>query len=273
MAWPEIRWSMQKLNPMSLLVDVHCHLDLLEDIDSVIERARSSGVKAIIAAGVDPSSNRKVLALAGRFPVVKASLGIYPVDALQNEVVSGEFCSDIKSFDVEAELEFIRQNSEKIIAVGEAGLDYKTGKNHAEQQSLFEKQILLAKSLDKPIIVHSRNAEAECVEVLESIGFRKVLLHCFCGSKALFKRAYSNGWYFSVPTNVVRSEQFQEMVKYVDISRLLTETDSPYLSPFRGQRNEPAFVIEAVKKIAEIKGMDPIEVEKIIFMNYERLFL
>ncbi|MFH1510552.1 MAG: TatD family hydrolase [Candidatus Woesearchaeota archaeon] len=258
---------------MSLFVDVHCHLDLLLDIDSVIARASSAGLKVIIAAGVDPVSNRKVLELAARFPLVKASLGLYPIDALVNEVATGEFHAHPIGFDIDEEIGFMRKNSAKIIAIGEAGLDYKTGKNKEEQRGLFEKQIELAKSLDKPIIVHSRKAEAECVEMLESSGIKKVLLHCFCGSKALVKRAYSNGWYFSVPTNVVRSEQFQIMVKSVDISHLLTETDAPCLSPFKGQSNEPAFIVEAVKKIAELKGMDQTEAGNIVFMNYERLFL
>jgi TatD DNase family protein len=109
--------------------------------------------------------------------------------------------------------------------------------------------------------------------MLESSNAKKPILHCFCGRKHLIKRAADNGWSFSIPTNVVNAEHFQNMAREVHISQLFTETDSPYLSPFRGKRNEPAFVIEAVKKIAEIKGMTVEDTANNIFMNYQNMFM
>ncbi|MFH0978074.1 MAG: TatD family hydrolase [Candidatus Woesearchaeota archaeon] len=252
-----------------MLIDIHCHLDhKFPDIEEVIERARKSGVSIINTNGIDPKTNRIALKLAARFDIVKASLGIYPPDALRNEV--GE---ELEGFSIDEEIKFIEKNKEKIIAIGEVGMDFQTGTEKQEQKELFFKMIALAEKTNKPIIVHSRKAYLECVEMLESSRAKKVVMHCFMGNFGLVKRIADNLWYFSVPTSIVRSEHFQKLVKEVDLSRLFTETDAPYLSPFADTRNEPAFVEESIKKIAQIKGMDKIEVENNIYLNYGRLFL
>jgi TatD DNase family protein len=259
-----------------LLVDAHCHLDHVlfkDDLDQVIERAKSAGVKAIITSGINPESNRKALSLANKYNIIKVSLGMYPVDALAKEIEVGEYPMQPNVFDVDEELKFIEQNKDKCVAIGECGLDYHwiKGKNK-EQKELFSKIISLVEKLKKPIIVHTREAEADAVEMLESSKITKIILHCFSGKKALVKRAYEHGWHFTIPTNIVRSHHFQGIVKLVNISQLLTETDAPYLSPFKEKKNEPAFVIETIKKIAEIKKMDTEEVANNIYMNYQRLF-
>ena len=254
---------------MTILVDVHAHMDypdIIKDIDAVIARAREAGVKVIVAAGVDKRSNRKVLELSEKYDIVLPALGIYPPDALKTELGP-----DFEEFDIEQELEFIR--SQNPVAIGEVGLDFKNGKNFEMQKELFSRQISIAKEKDIPVIVHSRKAEADALDILEESGHNKVVLHCFCGRKHLVKRAADLGYYFSVPTNVVKSEQFQNLVNTVHISKLLTETDSPFLSPFTGKTNEPAFVLESLKKIAEIKGMTLEDTANNIFMNYQSLFL
>lgn len=254
---------------MTILIDVHAHLDwpdMIKDIDGIIQRARDAGVKVVIANGVDRESNRKVLELSGKYDLVHPALGIYPIDALQTE--QGE---DFKETDIDKELEFIR--SKDPVAIGEVGLDLKNGQDLEMQQELFRKLIDIAKEKDIPVIVHSRKAEKECIDLLEETGCKKVVMHCFSGRKHLVKRAADLGYYFSVPTNVVKSEQFQDLVRTVHISKLLTETDSPFLSPFPGKTNEPAFVIESLKKIAELKGMTLDDTANNIFMNYQNLFL
>jgi TatD DNase family protein len=254
---------------MTILIDVHAHLDwpdMLQDIDNVIQRAREAGVKVIIANGVDRESNRRVLELAGKYDIVQPALGIYPIDALQTE--QGE---SFKETDIDKELDFIKQQD--IIAIGEVGLDMKNGQDLEMQKDLFLKLINIAKEKDIPVIVHSRKAEQECIDVLEATGYKKVVMHCFSGRKHLIKRAADLGYYFSIPTNIVKSEHFQQLVKDVHISKLLTETDAPFLSPFPGKTNEPAFVIESLKKIAEIKGMTLDDTANNIFMNYQNLFL
>lgn len=259
-----------------LLFDAHCHLDHVsfkEDLDTVISTAKNSGIKAIITSGINPESNRKALMLSQKYDIVKASLGIYPVDALAKEVEIGEYPTALTPFDIDEEIEFIRKNKDRCVAVGECGMDFYwiQGKD-ARQKELFSKMITLAKEINKPIIIHSRKAEAECIEMLECSSVKTIILHCFSGKKNLVIKARDNGWFFTVPTSIVRSHQFQDMVKIVNLSQLLTETDAPYLSPFKDKRNEPAFVAETIKKIAEIKGMDSEEVANNLFMNYQRLF-
>ncbi len=263
-----------------MLVDVHAHLDhdrFKDDLDLVIERARNAGVKHIITAGVNSATNRKIIEIAKKYDIVHPSFGIYPVDALKREVEAGEapgFALDSAPFDINKEIEWIYENRDKCVAIGEVGLDFSGGREHeAEQRENFQKIISLAERINKPIIVHTRKAELECVEMLESSKIKSIILHCFCGRKNLVKRAADSGWSFSIPPIIVRLQQFQLMAEIVNISQLLTETDCPYLSPYPGKRNEPAFVQETIKKIAEIKKMVPEEVANNIFMNYQRIFL
>lgn len=249
-----------------ILTDVHAHLDLINRLDKVIYRAKKAGVKAIITAGVNPETNKKTLEISEKYDIVKAALGIYPIDALSRETNKPNI------FDVDKEIDFIRKNKDKIIGVGEVGLDYKTGENKEQQKEVFVKMIELAVELDKPLIVHSRQAEEDVVEILERFDFKKIIMHCFNGNKKLVKKIIENNWFFSVPCNIVKSFQLQYIVKETNLSKLLTETDAPFLSPYPGRQNEPAFVKETIKKIAEIKGLDEEEVSNIIFMNYKNLF-
>lgn len=259
------------------LIDAHAHLDhdaFKDDLDAVLQRAEKAGVKAIITNGVNPASNRAVLKLAAAHPIIKPALGIYPVDSLAKEMEIGEYPGKPAPFDVDEEIEFIRKHKKKIIALGECGLDDHWVKDTLDKQAVvFRKLIMLAIELDKPIIVHSRDAEERTIQELEACGAKKVLMHCFGGGLKLAKRVEKNGWYLSIPPNVVRSMHFQRMVEEININNLLTETDCPYLAPGKDQRNEPAFVAETIKKIAEIKKFDVVETENTIFMNYQRLFL
>ncbi|MFW5991497.1 MAG: TatD family hydrolase [Candidatus Nanoarchaeia archaeon] len=249
-----------------MYIDLHCHLDILEDIPLVIENARKAGLKKIVTTGICKDSNRKALKLAKEHDIVEASVGVYPWDALEFE--KGEPLE----FDIDEEIEFIRENKDRVIAIGEIGLDYKNGSPDNGQKKQFRKLLQLAKELDKPVIIHSRKAEEDAIQILEEEKMRKVVMHCFSGKKRLMKRARDNDWYFTVPTSVVRAEQFQIMVKEVSLSRLFCETDSPFLSPFKKHWNEPTFVVESYKKIAEIKEMELNEVKNNIFLNWQRLF-
>jgi len=248
-----------------LLVDVHAHLDLKEfdpDLDEVINRAEKAGVKAIISNGINHESNLKVIQLSKKYKIVKPALGLYPDDAIR-----------LTEKQILDELKFIEKNKDKIIAIGEVGLDYKYCKKKQEQEfqkEIFLKIISLSKKINKPLIIHSRKAESDVIEILEKEKAKKAILHCFSGKLKLIKKAAELGYYFSVHTNVVRSSQFQKLVEIVDINQLLTETDSPYLSPYRNRRNEPSFITEAIKKIAEIKNISITETANNIFMNYQK---
>lgn len=242
-------------------IDVHAHLDLKQfegDLDEVVSNASDSDVSVIINNGLDPKSNRKTVELAGKYSIVKVALGLYP--GMDDET------------DVDAEIEWMKK--QELVAVGEVGLDYyHEPYDKSKQIVIFKKMIGLAKDLDIPVIVHSRNAEKECIDILEEECVKKVVLHCFNGSLELVKRAEKLGYYFSVPCIITFAKQFQEIVKKVSITRLLTETDCPYMSPYKGKRNEPANVSVTIKKIAELKGFEEKETEDSIYLNYQRLFL
>lgn len=242
-------------------IDVHCHLDACEDIEKVIENTEKTSVEIIVAQGVNKESNKKVLELAKKYDVIKAALGLYPIEALK---MSDE--------EINLEIDFIRKNKDKITAIGEVGLDFKESDDKERQKSIFSKIIELSIELDKPIIVHSRKAELECIELLEKARAKKVIMHCFSGKFSLVKRIAENDWFLSIPTSVKNSEHFQKIIKEVDINNLLCETDSPYLHPDKKWPNEPANVVESYKKIAEIKGISLEETKSQIFLNYKILF-
>ncbi|MBN2881519.1 TatD family hydrolase [Candidatus Woesearchaeota archaeon] len=258
-----------------MLIDDHAHLDYIPEnkLSEVIKRSKEFGVKAIISNGTTPESNKKILDISKKYDIVKPALGIYPTHTPE--------------FDIDKEIEFIRKNNP--VAIGEVGLDFKENKNEEEksiQKQAFQKFIDLAENLKIPIITHSRKAENEVVEMLETSKIKpyKIIMHCFSGKKALVKKIRDNGWMFSLPTSIVRTEHFQTIAKNTVMSQILTETDTPYLSPFKTNQNlvdetseidinEPANIRFSTQKIAEIKNLELAEVENAIFMNYQKTFL
>ncbi len=259
-----------------MLIDIHCHLDnpQFNDIDKVISNAKANDVKVILTNGVDHATNKIALELASKYDIVKVALGVYPLFCIDTGLRDGAYPMDkVVPLNLDNELEFIKSNKDKIIAVGEVGMDYTVKGHDKQQKSNFEKIIKLAEKIKKPVIVHSRKAESDVIDILESSSIKKVLMHCFCGKKSLVKKAADLGYYFSIPTNVVRAENIQIVANLVNINQLFCETDAPYLSPVKDKRNEPAFVVESYKKIASIKKMEFEEVVKNIWMNYQRLFI
>ena len=259
---------------MNQLIDIHSHLDhplLIDRIDEIINRAKNAGLSHVITNGINPETNRTGLALAKKYGIVECGLGLYPRSALKKEAETGEYPMEVDDFDVEEEIEFIKKNKNNIVAVSEVGLDFVNGEDKQQIED-FGKMVNLSEELNKPIVVHSRKAELKCIEILESSKLKKVVMHCFSGKKSLVKRIADNGWFLTVPTIVARSFQFQDIVKNVPISQLFPETDSPYLSPFKEKLNEPAFIIESYKKIAELKEMNINEVINNICINWQKVF-
>ncbi len=263
-----------------LLVDVHAHLDLEGyevhgGLDTMMKECIHNGVKVIVTNGTEIESNRKILEIAKKYSIVKVALGIYPTHCL--EMIEGG-----KEKEFNEELKFIEDNikTKHCIAVGEVGLEYSEIKDLNDtkkriQKDCLKKFIHIAKKHNVPIIIHSRGAELEVVELLEEEGMKnhKVVMHCFSGRKHLVQRIRDNKWSFSIPCNVNRSLHFQEIVKDTSMDQLLTETDAPYISPVPGQVNRSDNVLHTIKKIAEIKKMTPEEVANIIYANYQKLFL
>ncbi|MCK9568113.1 TatD family hydrolase [Candidatus Pacearchaeota archaeon] len=234
----------------------------MDDYKTAIKNADKEKVK-IVTCGIDISSNRKVLKIKKENLEVQICLGIYPSDALKLSE---------KEFD--SEIEFIKKNKDKIVAIGEVGLDLKENSPETleKQKDNLSKFVQLAKELNKPIIIHSRKAEAECIEFLEELDYKKIVMHCFSGNFKLVRKIIENNWMLTIPTSVKNSEQFQKVIEITPIENLFCETDSPFLHPDKKFPNEPANVIESYKKISEIKNLPLKEVEKILEKNYANFF-
>ncbi|MFH1972622.1 MAG: TatD family hydrolase [archaeon] len=244
-----------------MYVDVHCHLDddrFEKDIDEVIKNAEKNKVVAIINNGASPLRNRKTIELSKKYKIVKSALGFYP-----GEII------DFKDEEIEKELKWIEK--QKPIALGEIGLDG-TYDNLEKQEKYFRKFIELGKKLNVPLIIHTRKAEKRIVDLIEELKPKKVVLHCFSGKLKLLKRLEGMDVYFSIPPIIVFSEQFKALVRHTPLTRLLTETDAPWMSPIKGERNEPSNVLVTIKEIAKIKNVEEQEVMKAIYSNYQKLF-
>ncbi|MFT4303091.1 MAG: TatD family hydrolase [Candidatus Woesearchaeota archaeon] len=265
-----------------MIIDVHIHLDhelYKNDIDNVIKKAEKAGVVKIISAGLDKNSSKECIKISKKYSIVEAAAGIYPPDALFNEgfyTEKKEYIYDTLNEDIE----FIKNNSKSIIAIGECGLDLHSGKDIEFQKNVFREMIKLSIELDKPIVIHSRKAEQEVLDVLKEfkeLKPEKVIMHCFSGKKKLIDECIQRKYNFSIPTNIVRAENFKELVKKAPIKTLLTETDGPYLSPYKNQdksfnRNEPSYIIETIKQISEIKKITIEDCKNQIFLNYQKIF-
>ncbi len=261
-----------------MLVDVHAHLNhkAFEDrLDEVIKDAEESGVVSIICSGINRSTNREVLDIAKKYKIVKCSAGIYPIDALgdQKPIEDLGLTADSGAIDLKDEFEFIKKNKEHFLAIGEVGIDQKEKIHLEEQKQVFQKIIDFSKSINKPLLIHSRKGEEVCLDMLEESNCKKVIMHCFGGKLKLVKRAEEIGYYFSIPAVCTRLKHFQEVIERTDINQLLTETDAPYLSPELGRFSEPKDVLETIKVISKIKNLDEEETKKIIYKNYQDFFL
>ena len=253
-------------NMNMLLYDVHAHLsdNQLSDVTGLINRAKSAGVKSIITNGLGPSDNKQQLNLSTKYDIVRAALGFYPSEA---ETASQDI--------IKSELNFIRENKKEITAIGEIGLDRKDAPTPAvwkKQVSVFKDMVALASEIKRPIIIHSRKAEQEVLDILKDIDHPAVIMHCFSGKMKLVKEGLDRGYFFSIPPIINTSTHFQAITKLVDFSHLMTETDTPYLSPFKDKLNESAFIDVTIKKISEIKGTDAFETSKILFKNFLSTF-
>jgi TatD DNase family protein len=259
-------------------VDVHTHLTherFANDLPQVVERARGGGVTRIVTNGTDGPDNRRVLELAATYPEVLPALGIYPVDAIANEILAGghDLPWDQQPVDVEAELAFIDAHAGEAVAIGECGLDAHWVADYMDRQrEVFGALIDIARDHDLPLVVHSRRAEAETHAFLRKRGATRVDFHCFGGNFKLARQVCAAGYYCSIPANLGKNQLFQKMARELPLERLLTETDAPYLAPMRGTRNEPANVPATVAAIAELRDMAPANVERAIEDNFRRLF-
>lgn len=262
------------LNPpyfqIFMIYDVHAHLDLLskKELVETLYNIKKHNVGFVITASVDIASAKKTISLYKKYGRIKMALGLYPQDALSRE--DGEAKNDTYE-DLE---KLVLKYKKKIIAISEIGMDFKNGsrKNEQAQEKLFRQQLELAQKIEVPAIIHTRAAEKEILEVLKDYPKLTKILHCFCGNMKLVKTAAEMGCYFSIPCSIGRMENFKKLLEIVPKTKVLTETDSPYLSPFKDRRNQPAFIKETIKEIGKVWVARASEVEKLIEKNTKVAF-
>ena len=215
----------------------------------------------MINSGVDYSTNARSLELADKYGFISATLGLSP-----------NTLPEIKEPELKMLFEQIEKNADHAMGIGEAGLDYyhcKDAPTRNQQAKVFRQVIDLAASLNKPLVIHSRDAEQQALDMVKHLD--KVIFHCYSGTLSTLKEAIDRGFYISIATNVCRSGHHQILARNVSLDRLLVETDSPFLSPRRG-RNEPSFVLDSVRLIARIRGMEPQELARITAENTKRIY-
>ena len=264
---------------MTYYVDVHAHLTHPEfniDCNNVIKKAEEVGLKVIIVNGLEPKSNRQTLNMAKNHHIIQPALGIYPVNAVCDQLADN-FPLPVEKFDLVAELSFIREQAMKqhIVAIGECGLDghWLGPETWAKQEFVFEKLIEIAMDANLPVIIHSRKLEKRVIEILTVCGTKKVNFHCFGGkSKLALQVAEKFGWSFSIPAIAHKNHGFSKLLKYLPPECILTETDCPYLSPIKNTRNEPSNVLHTVALLASIRDWTLNQAKETIWHNFQRLF-
>ena len=254
-----------------MIIDSHCHLDysnLYDELDDVIKRAKYNEVEYLLTICTTLESFERIKLIINKYENVYGTFGIHPHETKKFKNVDSKFI-----------LNYQRGNK-KIIGIGETGLDFYY--NYSEkkiQKKSFIEHINAASELNIPIIVHSRDAENETYEILNSEGKHhdlKVLIHCFTGSKEFAKKLLDINCYISVSGIITfkNSAELADTVSSIPIERLLVETDSPYLAPlpYRGKSNEPSYIIHTVEKLSQIKKISKEKVITNTTNNFRKLF-
>lgn len=253
-----------------MLVDSHCHLDFPEfapELDQIVERARAAGIGRMVTISTRVKKLAQVIAVAEKYPDVFASIGTHPHNAAE------ELDIDV------AELVRLSQHP-KIVAIGEAGLDYHYDKSPRDAQATgFRRHIAAARQTGLPLVIHTREADADSAAILtEEIGKGAfpAVLHCYTGGRELAFKAIELGLYIGF-TGIItfkNGEALRDIARDLPAERILVETDSPFLAPipYRGKRNEPAYVVNTAKVLAETRGVSEAEIARQTTENFFRLF-
>jgi len=253
-----------------MLVDSHCHLDFPDfaaELDAVVERAGTAGVGRLVTISTRVRKQPDLLAIAERFPNVFSSIGTHPHNAHEE-------------LDITVDQLVERTRHPKVVAIGEAGLDYHYDFSpRAAQEQGFRTHIAAARTTQLPLVIHSREADDDTARILEEEtgkGAFPAVLHCFTGGPDLARRAVKLGHYVSF-TGILtfkNSGDLRAIAQELPMDRILVETDAPYLAPgkFRGKRNEPSYVVETAKVLADVRGVSLEDIARITTDNFFRLF-
>ena len=250
-----------------MLIDTHSHIQMTEfdaDREETLVRAKSAGIELMVTVGYHLEASQRAVEAAQRYSQVYASVGVHPHDA--------------KHYDEKTE-RALRElaGSPKVVAIGEAGLDFFRDRSPRPAQiEAFRRQIHLAKERGLPLIVHDREAHQETMQILKEEQAEAVVLHCFSGDLAMAEEAWARGYYTSIagPVTYPKNEALREVVRKARPDRLVLETDCPYLPPqaFRGQRNEPAHLLDTAQEVAGLLGMPLEALGYLTSENARRLF-
>lgn len=249
-----------------VFVETHTHLDLIKNsTEKVVKEAAENGVKRMITIGIDLPSSRISLEFASRFKGVYAAIGYHPNES---KLISEEKWEEIGRL----------AENEKVVAIGETGLDYyRRGSTIRQQVNVFTKHIELAKKLNLPLIVHDRDAHKDILQILkEKASGLKVVIHCFSGDIQMARECVKEGYYIGIGGVVTfkNAKALQAVTEEYPMDKILLETDSPFLAPhpFRGKPNEPKYIPLIAEKIAELKDISIKHVAKITTENSKTLF-
>lgn len=249
------------------LIDTHCHLEMDEfdsDREEVIKRAKDAGIGAIITIGSDMDSNIKGIELSKKYGYIHVSIGIHPHDAKD---FSDEVYKKLKTW----------TTREKIVAIGETGLDYHYDNSPREiQKDVFKRHLELSRETGLPVIIHSREAKRDTLDIIKESGVNRGVFHCFSGDIEMAKEGMETGFLISIagPVTFRNARRLREIAKAISDEYLLIETDAPYLTPepFRGKRNEPSYIVHTAKVLAELRGITLEDLARITTLNAKRLF-
>ena len=250
------------------IFDTHAHYDSRQfdsDREAVLSALPGAGVGLVLDPGCDLPSSRAAAALAERFPHVYAAAGIHPED-----------CAGCTDADFDAVAELCRR--EKVVAIGEIGLDYYWAENPPRefQQRVFRRQLELALALDLPVIVHDREAHGDCLAIVREYPGLRGVFHCFSGSPEMAEELLKRGWYlgFDGPVTYKNAKRAPEVAAVTPLDRIVVETDSPYMAPvpLRGRRNDSRNLPYVIETLAAWKGVSPAEMTDITWNNALRLF-
>ena len=247
------------------MIDTHCHLlhkGLLEKHEQVIEQAKKS-MTAIVNCGY-PGDVEKSLELVKQHQgFIYLTLGLHPIDIVK-----------MTDQEIDKYIELVRAHKDDILAIGEIGLDYHWYPEKEKQprlEKVFQQMLDLAKEINLPVILHTRKAEQRCYDIVVESGLKDVVFHCYAGNLTLAKEIINQGYYISVGTNLLRSKNTKKIAKFYPLEQLLTETDSPFLSPYPGQQNVPQNVKFVLEEMSKLRGISVEEIDKIIEENCRRL--
>jgi len=250
---------------MFQICDSHCHLQdrkFSNDLERVINSAKGAGVKSIIVPGWDVNSSKYAMEIAEKYEEINATIGVHPHDAkIYNDNIEKEIINLIKK--------------EKVVGIGEIGLDFYRDLSPRDiQREVFKKQLKIAEDENLPVVIHTRNSLDEAIDIVKDFKVKGVF-HAFTKEARIAKRIIDMGFYVGIGGVVTfKNSRLSNKIKYIPVENILLETDAPYIAPepIRGKRNEPAYIVHVLEKIAKVKSMSIEQVAEVTFNNSKKLF-